>query len=52
MVISDLLISREKITDVWECFTDALRAMSRASVELCVGIIERPARYRWSALST
>src|SRR5665213_610455 len=52
MVISCLLISSENRTDVWLARIDAARAMSRPRVELCVGIIEYPARYRWAALST
>ena len=44
MVISVLDISKEKITDVSRCFTDALRATSRARVLLWVGTIDRPAR--------
>ena len=44
MVISVLLISSEKITDVRWCLTAAFLATSSASVELCVGIIDRPAR--------
>ena len=52
MVISVLLISREKITLVSPFLIDADRAMSRPSVELWVGTIARVTRYRWSALST
>src|SRR5665213_3795143 len=52
MVISCLLISSENRTDVWLARIEAARAMSRPRVELCVGIIEYPARYRWAALST
>ena len=51
MAISLRLISREKITVVWLCLIAADRATSRASVELCVGMNVRPARYRcegWS----
>ena len=44
MVISVLLISSEKITEARWCLTAACRATSRARVELCVGIIDRPAR--------
>jgi hypothetical protein len=34
------------------CFTVADRAMSRPSVELCVGMKLRPARNRWSEAAT
>ena len=51
MVISLRLISSEKTTDVMLCLIDADRAMSMPMVELCVGIIERPARYRCVACS-
>ena len=46
MVISLRLISREKIAVASLCLIDADRAKSSASVELCVGTIARPARYR------
>ena len=52
MTISILLISSEKMALAMLCRTAALRAKSIDAVELCVGIIDRPARYRWSALST
>ena len=52
MVISLRLISRLKITVGRLCLMAAERARSRASVELCVGTMPRPARYNWSALST
>ena len=52
MVISLRLISRLNMTVVSPCFSDAARARSRASVELWVGIMLRPARYSLSALST
>ena len=44
MVISDLLISSEKITEVSPCLIEHAREKSSASVELCVGIIDRLAR--------
>ena len=44
MVISLRLISREKIAVAIWWWIAAARAMSTPSVELCVGIIERPAR--------
>ena len=44
MVISVRLISSEKMTLVSWCLIEAARAMSRPSVELWVGIIDRPAR--------
>ena len=44
MVISLRLISREKITLVMRCLIAADRQKSSPRVELCVGIIERPAR--------
>ena len=44
MVISLRLISRLKITEVRPALTEAARARSRARVELCVGIMPRPAR--------
>jgi hypothetical protein len=47
-----LLISSEKMALAMLCRTDALRAKSIAAVELWVGIIASPARYRWSGLST
>jgi hypothetical protein len=34
------------------CFTAADRAISSASVELCVGTMVCPAKYMWSSLST
>ena len=52
MVISLRLISSEKMTAVRPCLIAADRAMSSPSVELCVGIIDAPARYRWSVAST
>src|SRR5439155_1816353 len=45
-------ISREKIALEKLCRTEVDRAKSIAAVELCVGIIDRPARYMWSSLST
>ena len=52
MVISLRLISRLKIAAVRPCLIEQARARSSASVELCVGIQLRLARYMWSALST
>ncbi len=52
MVISLRLISSEKTHEVRPCLIEAERAKSRPSVELWVGIMVLPARYRWSALST
>src|SRR4051795_9030070 len=52
MVISDLLISSEKIADVSPCLIEHAREKSSARVELWVGTIDRLARYMWSALST
>ena len=52
MVISDLLISNEKIADVIPFLMEQARAKSNPSVELCVGTIDRLARYMWSSLST
>jgi hypothetical protein len=52
IVISCLLISSEKMAAGRWCLTDAERAMSRPSVELCVGMKLRPARKRWSSAST
>ena len=44
MVISFRLISSEKMHVAMLCLIAADRAMSSPSVELCVGIIDRPAR--------
>src|SRR2546421_7126733 len=52
MTISTLLISSEKMALAKLCFTDVARQKSMAAVELCVGIMARLARYRWSSLST
>ena len=52
MTISLRLISREKMTLARPCLMDAARAMSTPSVELCVGTIERPARYMCDAFPT
>ena len=52
MMISMRLISREKTTAAMLCLTAADRTKSIAMVELWVGIIDSPARYRWSALAT
>ena len=42
----------KKITLVIECFTEHDRTKSNPRVELCVGTIARPARYRCLSLST
>ena len=52
IVISFRPISRLNSTVAMLCLMAAARAKSSASVELCVGIMPRPARYRWSLLST
>ncbi len=52
MTISDLLISREKMTLAIRCLIEHDRKKSSTSVELCVGTIPRPARYRCAGLST
>ena len=52
MVISLRPISRLKMTVDILCWIAAVRAMSSPRVELWVGIIGVPARYRWSAAST
>ena len=44
MTISVLLISSENTALVMPCLTEQDRAKSSPSVELCVGIIDRPAR--------
>jgi hypothetical protein len=52
IVISFRPISRLNSTVVMPCLMAAARAKSSASVELWVGIMLRPARYKWSGLST
>ena len=52
MVISVRVISRLKKQLAMLLWIDAARQMSRPRVELCVGIMAAPARYRWSSLST
>ena len=52
MVISVRLISSEKMTAAILCLIAADRTMSSPMVELCVGIMALPARYRWSSAST
>ena len=44
--------SCEKIADVSPCLIEQAREKSNARVELCVGTIDRLARYVWSALAT
>ena len=48
MTISVLPISREKMTDAMPCLIEHDRMKSMLSVELWVGTIDRPARYRCS----
>ena len=52
MVISLRPISRLNSTVLMPFLMAAARAKSSARVELWVGIMPRPARYRWSGLST
>ena len=44
MTISDLLISREKMTLAIRCLMEQDRMKSSPSVELCVGTMAGPAR--------
>ena len=52
MTISDLLISSEKMTLAIRFLIEQDRRKSSPSVELCVGTMPRPARYRCASLST
>ena len=52
ITISDLLISSEKMTLASRCLIEHDRMKSSPSVDLCVGTIPRPARYRCAGLST
>src|SRR3954454_3930914 len=52
MTISDLLISSEKMTLDIRFLIEHDRKKSSPRVELCVGTIDRLARYMWSSLST
>src|ERR1700747_1421729 len=52
ITISDLLISSEKMTLASRFLIEQDRMKSSPSVELCVGTIPRPARYRRAGLST